>query len=416
MKTASTCIVMAAFSAGDPSPPTNLDPDGTQVGADPSLVITIQQRFQSHLGRRPGGLTGVAQRMAEEVNRICRSSDRIQASGDVGHWQRTLTTHRIEKCLTYYRLGSEQGRVDLHSSLSAIVYRHVAPADSYLSFQGRYSLLEDFMQTFYIEVLNAFRREHQLPATYTPRTRLELAEYMAFSEQYAKRRISLGGRHSQQLIVLRAQAFSRRQPAETAVDMGMVSDGAKTEDAEVYSRSSILNQVREKMRAEAYDPGETVMRDRVITALIDYFKAQDQLDCIDYLSLKLEDCSAAEIDDILGLTPRQRDYLQQRFKYHVEKFSQQHEWELVHQWLGVNLDASLGMTPEEWAGFLASLPTDQQQLIRLKQAQSEQSDGDDEALARALGWTSKKVSRTWSKLLKQAWNYRNQSRRDDEGE
>lgn len=193
--------------------------------------------------------------------------------------------------------------MDLHSSLSAIVYRHVAPADSYLSFQGRYSLLEDFMQTFYIEVLNAFRREHHLPPTYTPRTRLELAEYMAFSEQYAKRRISLGGRHSQQLIVLRAQAFSRRQPAETAVDMGMVTDGAKTEDGEVYSRSSILNQVREKMRAKAYDPGETVMRDRVITALIDYFKAQDQLDCIDYLSLKLEDCSAAEIDDILGLTP-----------------------------------------------------------------------------------------------------------------
>lgn len=167
MKTASTCIVMAAFSAGDPSPPTNLDPDGAQVGADPSLVITIQQRFQSNLGRRPGGLTGVAQRMAEEVDRICRSSDRIKP---LGMWcvAAHLTTHRIEKCLTYYRLGSEQGRVDLHSSLSAIVYRHVAPADSYLSFQGRYSLLEDFMQTFYIEVLNAFRREHHLPPTYTP--------------------------------------------------------------------------------------------------------------------------------------------------------------------------------------------------------------------------------------------------------
>ena len=78
-----------------------------------------------------------------------------------------------------------------------------------------------------------------------------------------------------------------------------------------------------------------------------YLKAQNQTDCIDYLVLKLQDCSAAEIDEILGLSARERDYLQQRFKYHIEKFSQQHEWELVHQWLGANLESRLGMTPTE---------------------------------------------------------------------
>jgi hypothetical protein len=176
----------------------------------------------------------------------------------------------------------------------------------------------------------------------------------------------------------------------------------------------VLQQVREKMMADAYDPGEAVMRDRVVTALIEYFKSQNQFDCIDYLTLKLEDCSAAEIDDILGLTPRQRDYLQQRFKYHVEKFSQQHEWELVHQWLGVNLDASLGMTPEEWTGFLASLPAQEQRFIALKQAQATDESLTDEAIAQTLGWTPKKVNRTWSKMLKQAWNYRNQSRKGGE--
>ncbi|MFH7245795.1 MAG: hypothetical protein ACHWZW_23445 [Spirulina sp.] len=411
MKTASTGCTMAASSPGAPfpsnssssSPPWSAEED---LGA---LARSVEQMFEDRLNRRPGGLGGVAARLAAEVDRICHRSDRIQSSGDVNHWQTALIRHRVDKCLAYYQVGSRQGRVDLHSSLSAIVYRHVAPKDSYLSFQGRYALIEDFMQNFYIEVLNAFRREHHLPATYTPRTQLELAEYMAFSEQYAKRRISLG-RHNQQLIVLRAQAFSRRQPAETAVDMGLVGEGAKSEEAEAYARSSVVQQVRDKLKTDAYDPGEAVMRDRVITSLIEYFKSQNQMDCIDYLTLKLEDCSAAEIDDILGLSSRQRDYLQQRFKYHVEKFAQQHEWDLVHQWLGANLEDSLGMTPEKWQDFLASLPVDQRRLIDLKQTQGQASD---ETLAQALGWTPKKVHRTWSKLLKQAWDYRNQSHREE---
>lgn len=349
-------------------------------------------------------------RLTAEIDRICAMSDRIQSSGDVTHWQTSLVRHRVGKCLTYYNLGSNQGRIDLHSNLSAIAYRHVAPQGSYLGFKGRCALLEDFMQIFYIEALNAFRREHELPDTYTPRTRLELAEYMAFSEQYAKRRIALRGGHSQQLIVLRAQAFSRRQPAETSVDMALVSEGAKTEAAETHARSSVVQQVREKMMTEADDPGDGVMRDRVISALMDYLKAQNQNDCVDYLVLKLQDCSAAEIDEILGLSARERDYLQQRFKYHIEKFSQQHEWELVHQWLGANLEARLGMTPLEWMDFLATLPTDYRQFVTLKQSRPSDAALSDEAIAQALNWTPKKVQRTWTKVLKLAWNYRNQAR------
>ncbi|WP_225907559.1 hypothetical protein [Leptolyngbya sp. BL0902] len=414
MKTASTTCTMAASSPGAP-PPSNSSSQPGRAGEDGvigGLAPRIEQLVEERLQRRPGGLEGVAARLAAEVNRICHRSDRIQSSGDVQHWAMALVRHRVDKCLTYYEMGSRRGRVELHSNLSAIVYRHVAPKESYLSFQGRYALIEDFMQIFYIEVLNAFRREHQLPATYTPRTQLELAEYMAFSEQYAKRRITLPGRHSQQLIVLRAQSFSRRQPAETSVDMGLVSDGAKSEEAETYARSSLVQEVRDKLKTDAYDPGAAVMRDRVIATLVDYFKAQNQTDCIDYLVLKLEDCSAAEIDEILGLSPRQRDYLQQRFKYHVEKFAQQHEWALVHQWLGANLEDSLGMTPEEWQGFLASLPVDHRRLIDLKRQTDGADQGDEDTLARCLGWTSKKVHRTWSQVLKQAWDYRNQSRRD----
>ncbi|WP_228040875.1 hypothetical protein [Nodosilinea sp. LEGE 07088] len=411
MKTASTCFAMPLSSPGfTPQDPLPLSGNEAESVA---IAPLVRELLMAHLQRRPAGIDGVIERLTAEIDRICAKSDRIQTSGDVGHWQTTLVRHRVSKCLTYYEMGSNQGRAELHSSLSAIVYRHVAPRGSNLGFQGRYALLEDFMQNFYIEVLNAFRREHDLLATYTPRTQLELAEYMAFSEQYAKRRINLRGGHSQQLIVLRAQAFSRRQPAETSVDMALVSEGAKTEAAEAHAHSSVVQQVREKMMAETADPGDGVMRDRVVNALVQYLQDQNQPDCVDYLVLKLQDCSAAEIDDILGLSARQRDYLQQRFKYHVEKFSQHHEWELVHQWLGANLDTRLGMTPTEWSEFLASLPNDYRHFLDLKQTQPTNPDLSDAAIAQTLGWTPKKVQRNWTKVLKLAWNYRNQIRGAD---
>ena len=67
------------------------------------------------------------QRLTAEIDRICALSDRIQSSGDINHWQTALVRHRVSKCLAYYDMGSNRGRVELHSSLSAIVYRHVAP-------------------------------------------------------------------------------------------------------------------------------------------------------------------------------------------------------------------------------------------------------------------------------------------------
>lgn len=414
MKTASTCLAMPPSPPGiSPQPPEPL-PQPNAEGVVLTVATLVEELFMAHLQRRLGGMDGVMQRLTAEIERICAMSDRIQASGDVNHWQTALVRHRVSKCLAYYDMGSNRGRVELHSSLSAIVYRHVAPQGSHLGFKGRYAMLEDFMQIFYIEVLNAFRREHELPATYTPRTRLELAEYMAFSEQYAKRRINLRG-GSQQLIVLRAQAFSRRQPAETSVDMTLVSEGAKTEAAESHARSSVVQQVREKMMAETNDPGDGVMRDRVINALVQYLKAQNQTDCVDYLVLKLQDCSAAEIDEILNLSARERDYLQQRFKYHVEKFSQQHEWQLVHQWLGANLEARLGMTPTEWGDFLATLTDDYRQFLDLKRQQIDNATLTDEAIAQALGWTPKKVQRNWTKVLKLAWSFRNQVRGAEAG-
>lgn len=374
------------------------------------LVTYIITAFQADIPSISSSVRRVADRLSREVERICEKSDRIQTSGDVEQWQQTLAQHRVKKCLSYYHLGSQRGRVELHSNLSAMVYRHIAPSRSHLGFQARYNLIEDFLQGFYIEVLKNFRKENELPHDYRPRTRIELSEYMAFTEQYAKRRISLPGRRNQQLVVLRAQAFSQRQPIETSMDIELAVESAKTEEAELHNRSPIVQQVREQLVADAVDPADSVLRDRVINELVQYLSDQGQDDCINYLTLKLQDLSAPEIDEILELTPRQRDYLQQRFKYHVEKFACSHNWQIVHQWLGADLDQNLGMPMNEWNDFLQQLSPIQRQLLQLKGEQYQKQDEtalSDREIAKLLNCTPKQVKRNWDRLLNQAWKFRN---------
>ncbi len=367
-----------------------------------TLTELLLEELRSTLGSVPSRAKTVVNRMALEVDRICRKSDRIQTSGEVGSWQITLARHRLHKCLSYYQLGSKQGRSELHSNLSVMIYRHVASPQSQLSFSARYNLIEDFLQDFYAESLKAFRRENQVEADYSPRTQIELAEYMAFTEQYAKRRIQLPNRNSQQLIVLRAQSFARRQPSETPVDIEQAVESGRSDEAQEYSRLPAMQQVRSRLVAETTDPSEAVLRDRVVAELVQYLEAQGHSDCADYLVLKLQDLAAPDIDDILGLTPRERDYLQQRFKYHVEKFSRSSHWKLVHQWLGADLDQKLGMSSEQWETFTAQLSTQQQQLLQLKQAHKR-----DEEIAKALNCTLKQAQKRWTQLLELAWKTRN---------
>ncbi len=386
----------AIDSLAPPEDPINLDVQ--------ALSQILSRELFSQSGVKSRSADALVHRIAMEVERICRKSDRIQSSGQVRSWQMSLARHRLEKCLTYYHLGSKQGRVELHSSLSAIVYRYVAPMRSQLGFQGRYNLIEDFLQGFYIESLKAFRRESILAENYSPRTQLELAEYMAFTEQYAKRRITLPGHRTQQLIVLRAQGFANRQPPETALDIELAMESPRGEDSEMHSRSAAMQQVREQMVAHVSDPTEVVLRDRVVSELMTYLESQGQSDCMDYLTLKLQDLSAPEIDQILGLSARQRDYLQQRFKYHVEKFSRSHQWKLVHQWLGVDLDQNLGLSSQQWESFTAQLSPEQLQLLQLKRKKSTEPE-----IIQSLKCTPKQAQKRWHQLLDLAWKVRNQA-------
>lgn len=389
---------------------TELSTDSPEVDPTvPALIAFIQAEFQPEIAIRSPQAQAVVQRMAAEIARICHYSDRIQNSGNIQAEQHRLARHRIQKYRYYYGLGSTSARVELHSHLSAIAYRYVAPARAHLGFQGRCTLLDDFLQSFYIEALKAFRREHDLPETYSPRVQFEVAEYLAFCEQYAKRKIGLSRGRSQQLLILRAQNFAKRQPPEASIDMEQAVDSPGDDDADGQGRSPILHQVRQKMVADTVDPMDELQRQRIVRELIRYLEQQDQQECIDYLMLRLEDFPAAEIDEIMGITARQRDYLQQRFKYHIEKFMYSHNPELVHQWLGASLEQNFGLTESDWEAFYTARSRVEQQLIDLKQAQrrSTNAEPNDTAIAKQLNWTPKQVNRRWAKLIKQAWQFRN---------
>lgn len=375
-------------------------PSGGRYRSVEAIFKLIFSELQQHTRASEQNCRKVAIRLANEVTRICSESKRIQASGEVDIWSTTLARHRLKQCLKYYQLGSHRGRVELHSTLSAVVYRYITPPQVQSSYQARLTLIEDFLQGFYIESLSAFRRENQLSPDYRPRSLLELAEYMAFTERYGKRRIPLPGRRSQQLIILRAQTFSQQQPPETMVDIEQAAEGS-TGDTE--GRSTVpMPQVREQMMAMEPEIPEDALRNTVISELMTYLEERQQQDCADYFALRLKDLPANEIEAILGLTARQRDYLQQRFKYHLIRFSLSHHWELVHQWLEADLERNFGLTPHQWQLLQSHITSQQRELLRLRQKGL--SDG---AIAQALGVTSTQLQKQWSKLLEQAWEIRN---------
>ncbi len=366
-----------------------------------ALSELLKEELILQVGSLPSNALTVINRIVAEVERICTKSERIQKGGDIRSMQLSLARHRLSKCIEYYNLGSKQGRVELHSHLSVMIYRQIAPSQAQLNFAARRLLIEDFLQDFYANSLKALRREQQLADNYTPRTRIELAEYMAFTEQYAKRRV-MTGYGTVQLLVLRAKSFAKRQPTDTVMDIEQVTEFAKGEEAQLQNRSPVMQQVRERLVADTRDPHDAVLRDRVIGELVQYLENQGHKDCADYLILKLQDFAAPEIDDILGLTPRQRDYLQQRFKYHVEKFAHSSHWQLVHQWLGADLDQKLGLSSQQWDAFVGQLDPMQQQLLELKRANKS-----DFEIVKALKITPKQLQKRWTHLLEMASLVRN---------
>jgi hypothetical protein len=345
-------------------------------------------------------------------------------------WALTLGRHYLNQCLTYYRFGPQAGRVSLHSTLSAQVYSALAPHPQASNYASHRTLIDDFLQGFYLETLQAFRQEHQLPPTFQPRLMLELAEYMAFSDRYAQRK---GSGTPLPLLLQRAKAFTQQQPSEVPLEMplemplevplevSLDTDSPSAAAAEDLDEAGFNEHAEETWDSKTWDSKTwdsktwdreatadpdplpaAVLRDRVVETLLAYLKTRHQEDCANYFTLRLLDISPTEIETLLNITPRQREYLQQRFRYHLIRFALSHHWQLVHDWLEADLYQNFGLKPLQWQQLQDHLSERQRQLLSLKQQGLEDHD-----IAQRLGLTPPQFQKQWSKLLEQAWEIRN---------
>jgi hypothetical protein len=86
----------------------------------------------------------------------------------------------------------------------------------------------------------------------------------------------------------------------------------------------------------------------------------------------------------------------------VQKFARTSGWQLVHQWLGADVDQKLGLSSKQWEAFVGQLDQEQQQLLDLKRAKSS-----DFEIVKALKITPKQVQKRWTKVLEMASLIRN---------
>lgn len=329
----------------------------------------------------------VANRICNEVMRICTESQRIQDSGDVRSWAFNLANHRVEQCIRYYKLGSERGRIELHITLSAIIYRHISVPGAQVTYQARLSLMEDFLKNFYHEAMTVFRQENQMAADYRLRRGLALSEFMAFTEFYGKRRISLERGRSQLLIVLRAQSFAKQQ---------LRASDENTESAKgnaLERKNTSFQRLWEdlSLRSDGWSQ-------KNIDDLMAYLRENSEEDSADYFRLRLMDLPVSEIEKRLGLTAQERDSLQQRFKSHLLQFANAHHWELVHEWLSVELSNNFGLTPQQWDSLQVKMNQNQRKVLQLKQQSLPERD-----IAQTLDLSLTQIRKNLTEILQQVW-------------
>lgn len=246
--------------------------------------------------------TLIFNRCLQEAQRICSSSPRIQKSGNILYWENHLTQIRWNQIQRLKLFPVPQQLKLLNSRLK----------DKIPSYQFSPEALADFLQSFSLECLRAFRREFQIEG-YSPKSRVEVAEFFAFCDRYSQRKI-IGGIA---LVRRRALDFLQSRPPEIPCEIEGVAEYSEESVAsggKIYKAYLASAQEKEREKLAAGD------REELIAALFQFLEFKGQGDCIPYLRLVLADLPVPEIDRRLGLSRRDRDHLQQRARYWILKF------------------------------------------------------------------------------------------------
>jgi len=115
---------------------------------------------------------------------------------------------------------------------------------------------------------------------------------------------------------------------------------------------------------------------------------------VDWLRLYLKGETQEAIAHSLGLPVKQIYRLREKVNYHAVKvFALKVRPELVEGWLGISLQQHrLGLTPQQWAQFMAGLSEQQQQIL-----EQFRSGASVKSIAQGLGLKTSQVMGEWSK-------------------
>jgi hypothetical protein len=268
-------------------------------------------------------------------------------------------------------------------------------------------LLEEFLQEFCMDAMRIFRRESALTGKYQPSSRLEKAEFFTFWEHYAKRTIHFS-KNSQTIVRLRAQGFIKARAEWREIPIAFNSIDKAIEEGLSASEGGLLQCVREEVSGQPLETeSDAIDALSIVMDLEKWLLDRGHPECVEYLKLRMEDAGVEKIEKKMGLTKRQRDYLQQKFRYHTDKFLLSDPyWRSVHCYLGAPIEDRLGLSRTEWESVVVGvLSQDNSGLdveIVVSVIENIQKEMSDEAIAEVSGCTPHKAYRIRAKLLQAA--------------
>ena len=164
--------------------------------------------------------------------------------------------------------------------------------------------------------LQRFRFERNLPHDWQADTNLKVAEFLLFTRRWITRKI---GRKQRQIVELRAIDFInaevKRCKSECLTDL---SNDARTEEGELDSIGRSLSHVCVAQH-ESYE--QRLETEEFFERLEVYLIDKGRIVEAKYLRLYLQGYQPREIEKELGISQRERDYLQQRFIDHARNFA-----------------------------------------------------------------------------------------------
>lgn len=352
----------------------------------------------------------VADRIAYRLERVYEKSDRLQKDPKQVEVLASKWAGKINQCLSY----SDRGYLVVRKAIVNLVCHYFARGRnrSRSGLGVRADLLEEFLHDFAIDTLRVFRRESLANERFQPRSPLEQAEFFAFWEQYSRRPIRLA-RSSQSMARLRAQSFLKGRASdwrEIPVSFDVIDCPNDTDGDNSLFKSGIARRVLEEIVDKAQDV-EWLDGQAIFEALVDWFNERSQPDCIEYLRLRMQDADVDLIEAKMGLSKKERDYLQQKFSYHVGKFClSDRYWRLAHEWLNIAPEDHLGLDLSQWEELRRSvLATPRFDTTKTQLVLEHLLEGSDAKLAAIVGCSTYQAYQIRSHILQVAKEIREKS-------